>query len=154
AAAAGELGRSRAEGVRVAWVEVETDAGPTVLVAGVLGLASGTVVWWRADLCSGAFAYLGVGFAIILGRQFWLQAWLPTDARRAAHRVLTWFREQCPGERVEGVAVRAVEPGRFVFAVRHGFGRPTPRRYFAITRSAPSEITELPVEDWWPRGRK
>jgi hypothetical protein len=125
-----------------------------VFIAGAVGLAAGVVVWWHRDFCAGAFAYLGVGFAVIMARQLWLQAWLPRDARRAAHRVLAWFREQFPGERVEGVAVRAVEPGRFVIAVRHGFGRPTPRPYFAVPRPDPGEITELPVAEWWPRGHR
>jgi hypothetical protein len=138
----------------VAWVEVEGDAEPWVFVTGGIGLVSGAVVWWRQDSCAGLFAYLGVGFAIILARQLWLQARLPREARRAANRVLAWFREQFPGEQVEGVAVRAVEPGRYVIAVRHGFGMPTPRRYFAVARPGSGEITELPVEDWWPRGLK
>jgi hypothetical protein len=138
----------------MAWVEVEANAEPWVFVAGGFGLVSGAVVWWRQDFCAGLIAYLGVGFAIVMARQLWLQAWLPWDARRAANRVVAWFREHFPGERVEGVAVRSVEPGRFVIAVRHGFGMPTPQRYFAVDRPGPGEITELPVEEWWPRGLK
>jgi hypothetical protein len=133
---------------------VETDAEPCVFVAGAVGLAVGAVVWWVRDFCEGAFVYLGVGFAVMMARQICLQAWLPRDARRAAKRVLAWFREQFPEERVKGVAVRAVEPERFVIAIRHGFGMPTPRRYFAVPRPGPGEITELPVAEWWPRGLK
>jgi hypothetical protein len=136
----------------VAWVEVETDDGPWGLVAGTLGVAAGAAVWWLRDFYAGALAYLGVGLAVIMARDLWFQAWLPRDARRAARRVLAWFRERFPDEGVEGVAVRAVEPGRFVIAVRHGFGRPSPRRYFAVPRPGPGEITELPVAEWWPRG--
>jgi hypothetical protein len=136
------------------WVEVEADSEPWVFVAGGVGLAAGAAVWWLRDFCAGAFAYLGVGFVVILARQLWLQAWLPRDARRAAKRVLAWFREQFRDERVDGVAVRAVEPGRFVITVRHGFGMPRPRRYFAVPRPGPGEITELPVGDWWPHGLK
>jgi hypothetical protein len=135
----------------MAWVDVETDAGLWVMIAGCFGLVTGAVVFWRHDFCAGMFTYLGVGSAVILTRQFWLQAQLPRDARIEARRVLAWFREHFPGERVEGVAVRAVEPGRFVIAIRHGFGRPTPRRYFAVPRPGPGDITELPVADWWPR---
>ncbi len=138
----------------MAWVEVEADVEPWVFIAGTIGLAVGAVVWWRRDFCTGAFAYLGVGFALLVVRQLWLQMWLPRAARREAHRVLAWFRERFPDERVEGVAVRAVQPERFVIAVRHGFGMPTPRRYFAVLRHATAEITELPVEEWWPRGLK
>ena len=136
----------------MAWVEVEADAEPWVFVVGFVGLAVGAGVWWCRDFCAGAFAYLGVGFALIMARQLWLQAQLPWEARRAAKRVLAWFRERFPDERVAGVAVRAVEPGRFVIAVRHGFGMPTPRRYFAVPRPGPGEITELSVAEWWPRG--
>ncbi|VTU01563.1 unnamed protein product [Gemmataceae bacterium] len=136
----------------MAWVEVESDTGPWVLIAGGLGLVAGATVFWCHDFCAGMFTYLGVGFTVIQARQFWLRAQLPRDARSAARRVLAWFREQFPGERVEGVAVRAVEPGRFVIAIRHGYGMPTPRRYFAVLRPGPGDITELPVADWWPRG--
>ena len=133
-------------------VEVESDAEPWGCIAGAAGLTAGAAVWWARDFCTGALAYLGVGAAVLLARQLWLQARLPRDARPAAKRVLAWFGEQFPDERVEGVAVRAVEPGRFVIAVRHGFGMPTPRRYFAVPRPGPGEIRELPVSEWWPRG--
>jgi hypothetical protein len=68
--------------------------------------------------------------------------------------VLTWFCERFPEERVQSVAVRAIEPGRYVIAVRHGFGMPTPRSYFAIARPELSNITELSCAEWWPRGLK
>ncbi len=138
----------------MAWIEVETDTGPWLFVAGGIGLAAGAAVWWLRDFCVGVFVYVCIGGVVLLARQFWLQAWLPRDARLAAKRVLAWFRDQFPDERVDGVAVRAVEQERFVIAVRHGYGRPTPRRYFAVPRPGPGEITELPVWDWWPRGLK
>ena len=138
----------------MAWVEVERDEGPWVLVAGAAGVASGAVVWWHRDLWTGVFAYLGVGFAVCLARDVWLQALLPREARRAAKVVLAWFRQRFPGERVESVAVRAVEVDRYVIAVRHGCGLPTPRSYFAVGRPGLGEIAELPEVDWWPRGLK
>jgi hypothetical protein len=138
----------------MAWVEVEKDPEPWVWIAGVVGLTAGAIVWWQRDFCTGLFAYLGVGFAVILARQLWSQAWLPQEARRAAKLVLAWYRERFPDERVEGVAVRAIEPDRYVIAVRHGFGMPTPRSYFAIARPALDEITALPGSVWRPRGLK
>jgi len=138
----------------MAWVEVETDEESWVLVASGLGLATGVAVWWLRDFFTGACAYPIAGFAVLMARQAWVQLRLPGDAHLAAERVLAWFRERFPSERVEGVAVRAVEPGRFVIAVRHGFGMPIPRRYFSVPRAGPGKITELPVEDWWPRGLK
>ena len=138
----------------MAWVEVERDQGPWGLIAGAAGVASGALVWWHRDLWTGFFAYLGAGFAVVLARDVWLQALLPRDARRAAKVVLAWFRVRFPGERVQSVAVRAVEADRYVIAVRHGFGLPTPRSYFAVARPGLAEIAELPVEEWWPRGLK
>jgi hypothetical protein len=138
----------------MACVEVELNGGPWVLIAGVLGLVCGAAAWWYGDFCSGLFAYLGVGCGLLLARQLWFQAWLPSDARRASNCVLAWFRQRFPNERVDSVAVRAVEPGRYVIAVRHGFGIPTPRSYFAVARSDLTNILELPVADWWPRGLK
>jgi hypothetical protein len=105
-------------------------------------------------LCTGIFAYLGIGFTLILLRRFWVQVNLPWEARRAASLVLAWFRERFPEERIDGVAVRAIEPERYVIAVRHGFGMPTPRSYFGITRPDLTEIKELPEPEWWPRGLK
>ena len=139
----------------MAWVEVEEDTRPwVILFASVAGLASGVVAWWHRDFCAGFCANLVVGFAVILARQVWLQVLLPREARRAANVVLAWFSAQFPNERVEGVAVRAIEADRYVIAVRHGFGLPTPRSYFAIERFGSAEITELPVDEWWPRGLK
>ena len=138
----------------MAWVDVEEDGEPWVLIAGVAGLASGAIVWWHRDFCTAFFAYLAVGFAVIIARQLWSQARLPWEARRTANLVLAWFREHFPNERVESVAIRAIEPGRYVIAVRHGFGMPTPRRYFAIARDDLTEITELPESEWWPHGLK
>jgi hypothetical protein len=138
----------------MAWVEVEADNKWWIPIAGVVGLMSGAVIWWQRDFCAGLVAYLGVGFAAVLARQFWLQAWLPREARSAAALVLTWYRERIPDERVESVAVRAIEPTRYVVAVRHGFGMPTPRGYFAIARPDLTEVTELAVSEWWPRGLK
>lgn len=135
------------------WVE-EADVGPLVCVAGVLGLTTGAAAWWLHNFWAGALAYLGIGCATIVARQLWLQARLPRGARSAARQVLAWLRERHPDERVEEVAVRAVEPGRFVIAVRSGLGRPTPRRYFAVPRLSTGEITELPAAEWRPRGLK
>lgn len=139
----------------MAWVHVEADVEPWSHIAGGIGLVAGCFVWWQQGCCAGIYAFYGVSFAVIGARMFWLlwlSVWLPRDVRRAANRVLAWFREQFPDEQVESVSVRAVEPGRIVVSVRSGFGMPTPRRYFAIDRHGAGEITELPVRDWWPRG--
>ena len=138
----------------MAWVEIEEDSSPAVLLAGAFCIPAGLVAWWWYDLGTGVVVYLFVGWSVILVRGCWLQMLLPSEARRAAKMVLAWFREQFPEERIEGVAVRAVEPERFIIAVRHGFGMPTPRSYFAIDRPTLTEITALPEEDWWPRGLK
>lgn len=136
------------------WVDVEADIHPFALIAGTIGLACGAVAWWVHDFCTGFWVYLAVGCGAVFTWQIWLQVRLPREARQAARLVLEWFREQFPEERIEGVAVRAMEPTRYVIAVRHGFGKPTPRRYFAIARPALDDIAELPADDWWPRGLK
>jgi hypothetical protein len=138
----------------MAWVEVEEDVGAWFYVGCYLAFAAGLAVWWWRGFAAGLAIYLGVGCAAVLGRQLWLQMVLPREARQAARVVLAWFRERYPEERVEGVAVRAIEPQRFVIAVRHGCGRPTPRRYFAVSRPGLTGITELERADWWPRGLK
>lgn len=85
----------------MAWVDVEEDGDSWVLIAGIVGVAFGGAAWWYRDLVSGLFAYLGIGFALILAKQFWSQVRLPIEARRAANVVLKWFRERCPKERIE-----------------------------------------------------
>lgn len=143
-----------AEDTPMAWVEVEREEGPWVLFVGAAALVFIAVVWWYRDFWMGSFAYLGALFVFVLVRDAWLQVLLPRDARRAANVVLAWFRQWFPGERVESVAVRAVEADRYVIAVRYGFGLPTPRSYFAVARPGLAEIAELPFEEWWPRGSK
>ncbi len=136
------------------WVDMETEAVPWEMIAYGVALLLGAAIWWWLGICAGLIAYINVGIALTLVRDMWLQARLPQDAHHATQRVLAWFQERFPDERAEGVAVRAVEPGRFVIAVLYGIGRPTPRRYFAISRLDPGEISELPVDEWWPRGLK
>ncbi len=136
------------------WVDMETEAVPWEMVAYGVALLLGAALWWWMGLCAGFAAFVGVGIAFILARDIWLKQRLPPDAHHAAQRVHDWFRERFPEEQVEGIAVRAVEPGRFVIAIQYGLGRPTPRRYFAVNRPDTDDITELPVEEWWPRGLK
>lgn len=138
----------------MAWVEVEEEFEPWVSIVGTFAFVVGVGVWWYRDFCAGAAAYLGIGFSAFFAREFWLQMRLPREARRAAKVALARFRERFPEERVESVAVRAIEPERYVIAVRHGFGRPTPRSYFAVARPGLTDITELSCADWWPRGLK
>ncbi len=136
------------------WIEVEEDFYPWVLVAGLIALASGAAVWWYEGLIAAFGTYLVVGIVVLAARKSWLMMRLPRDVRFAANRVLEWYRERFPHERVDSVAVRAVEPGRFIIAVRHGYGRPTSRSNFAIVRPALNEIMELPSAAWRVRGLK
>jgi hypothetical protein len=136
------------------WVDVEEESGAWAAIAGVLGLVIGVVVWWYRVLLSGVFALLVIWLVAILVNLIWFQILLPRDARRAAKNVRSWFRAQFPEERVESVAVRAVDPERYVIVIRHGFGFPTPRSYFAIARPELEAIAELPASEWWPRGLK
>ena len=57
----------------MARVDVEDERGSRVLIAGVAGRAFGAVTWWHLDFCTGAFAFLGVGIALIFGQQLWSQ---------------------------------------------------------------------------------
>ena len=91
-------------------------------------------------------------------RNLW-SAWrLPAEARGTADRVRLWFRERFPELRIEGVAVRAIEPERFVITVFYSdppcISIPRARRYFGVRRPDDGEITELPIRDWRPRGLK
>ena len=138
----------------MAWGEVEEDLGDWGLPIGLVAVAAGAAVWWCSNFTRGFFAYLGVMFGGFVTRELWLQIQLPWEARRAANFVLAWFRDRHPDVRVQSVTVRAVEPERYVIAIRHGLAEPTPRRYFAIARPGLATITELPTEDWWPRGLK
>ena len=146
--------KSFAEAHPMPWVGVEETDGRPVLIAGLLGLAGGAVVWWYFNFWDAFFAYLGIVFAILLSLHFWRQICLPWGARRGARLVLAWFRERFPDEQVKGVAVRAIEPNRYIIAIYHGFGFPTPRTYFAIARPQLAEITELSDSEWRPRGLK
>src|SRR5262245_47676178 len=119
----------------MAWVDVEEDdRGLWVRIAGITGLVAGAGAWWQHDPCMGCLVFFSAVTLITLRRMLWLQLWLPWEARRAANVVLDWFKNRFPDARIQTVAVRAIEPKRYVIAVRHGFGSPTPRRYFAIAR--------------------
>lgn len=136
------------------WVEVEEDLGPVLLYVGWPAFLAGIVAWVWKDFFTGMMVYLGLGLGGGLVRQTYLQLRLPRDAHGATRRAVQFFQERYPSKRVEGVAVRAVEAGRIIVSVRHGFGDPTPRSYFAVSRSGLNEITELDTRDWWPRGVK
>jgi hypothetical protein len=138
----------------MAWVEVEEELGPWMLLFGYADFAAGLAVWIWYDLVTALVVYLGVLFSVSMLRGLYLQLHLPRAARLAAQRALDFFREQFPEERVKSVAVRAIEAERIVVSVRYGLGYPTPRRYFAVSLPDLEEIVELDRAAWWPRGLK
>jgi hypothetical protein len=141
------------------WVETDRKLLRWVDLVACLAFVLGLIVWGFSDFATGFAVYLLVGLGIatvivvgVMVREWWLLLRLPAEARQGARVVLAWFREEFPEERIDSVAVRAIEPTQYVISIRHGMGRPTPRRYFAITRPDLTDITELPRAEWWPRG--
>ena len=98
----------------MAWVEVEEDFSPWLVLAGYLafgvGVAVGVALWVWFDFVTGLAVSLGGGFLALLGRQFFLQLRLPSEARQAAHIARAFFRERFPEKKVKSVAVRAHVP--------------------------------------------
>jgi hypothetical protein len=140
------------------WVEVEADTDMWSPVAGCVGFVIVAIAWWYGNFWLSLFILYAIVLLIHLTVGFWRSAYLPKDAWYAGMLVEKWFREHFPEKRVESVAVRAVEPQRFVISVRYTERKivsyPIAREYFAIDRPSLSEVTELPKHEWWPRGLK
>ncbi len=135
------------------WIDVEEkDPLWWGLIVTACGVASAVLVYQRHTFSAALFTSMGVSFAIFLVRKIQLQLWIRGEPRQAAKLVLSWFRQQFPEDRVVCIAVRAIEPERYVIAVYYERGTPTPRRYFAIARPTLTQIQELPPREWWPRG--
>jgi hypothetical protein len=142
------------------WVEGDVEFPPWMNFLAGLTFVVMVAVWCFLDtgacaLVYAIFSIFPLTFVLVnFLRQFGVLSPLPPEARQAAQIVLAWFRKRFPEESVKSIAVRAIEPARYVISIRHGLGRPTPRRYFAITRPDLTDITELPRAEWWPRGLK
>jgi hypothetical protein len=142
------------------WMEVEheTNPNPRVLLLFCLAFPLVPLVWWYSGWVNGFFAWFGVSVAVGMVDSF-VAAWrIPPEARGASKLAVEEFRRLHSTDTVKSVAVRAVEPERFVFSVRYETPNtvsfPTARRYFAVSRAEPVTATELAVENWWPRGLK
>lgn len=136
-------------------VGIERDTGEPLPAALTAGLIFGVAAYfYGGGICFAIFMFYfaaaagGGAYLAFLWRQ------LPPGAHDAARLALEFFRERYPSEPPTSVAVRAVEPERYIISVRYGFGMPDPRRYFAVPREGDGEITELRCSDWWPRGLK
>lgn len=142
----------------MAWVEVEEDGKLAMVVAVIVGGAAAIPVWRHTGFWSGLLAFYAAGTCGMLVYGFVRMLLLPTKARTTAKRVRNWFGEQFPNLRILSVAVRAIEPERYVIAVRYEAPQtrsyPTARRYFAVSGAGGDDVVELPHEDWWPRGLK
>jgi hypothetical protein len=132
------------------WIEVEEEPASWSDLTCYLAIAVGVAVWWWNDLVTGVMASLGAATLGVALQVIWLQIRLPREARRAARVVVAWYQKRFPQEPVASVAVRAIEPDRYVISIRHEVGQPRIRRYFAIARPDLVDIVELPVAQWWP----
>src|SRR4051794_6736397 len=103
------------------WMEVENEtcSGPCAVVAGLLLLAVLPAVWWVAGWEYALAVWLGM--LIVAGTMDWFAlAWrIPSEAKAASRLALAEFKRLHPADEVKGVAVRSVEPERFVFSVRY-----------------------------------
>jgi hypothetical protein len=133
-------------------VERETNPGPFVIVVGLVLLPVVPVVWWYGGWRYGLSVWFGT--LIVAGIIDWLVlAWrIPSEARAASRLAVAEFKRLYPSNSVVSVAVRAVEPDRFVFSVRYQeaqtISMPPQRRYFAVTRTAQPIVMELDTHDW------
>jgi hypothetical protein len=142
------------------WMQVEgaLNPGRFLLVCGSLQLPLVAFVWWYAGWENG----LGIWFAttIAAGIAGWfVAAWrVPSEARPASKSALAEFKKLHPTDTVVSVAVRAVQPGRFVFSIRYQprglIVKPPRRRYFAVTRTDVPFAIELDARDWPVYGKK
>lgn len=133
-------------------VERETNPGPFVIIVGLVLLPVVPVVWWYGGWRYGLSVWFGT--LIVAGIIDWLVlAWrIPSEARAASRLAVAEFKRLYPSNSVVSVAVRAVEPDRFVFSVRyqeaHTISMPPQRRYFAVTRTAQPIVMELDTHGW------
>jgi hypothetical protein len=128
-------------------------------VACVVGFTSGVITGWLAGWQAGVacwFTLTGViGCITEFATELRTRRDITDDVRRAAKHVERWFVERFPDEEKTGVAVRAIEPDRYVISIYYrGMQMPPPRRYFAISRSDFTHIHEVPDTKYWPRGLK
>src|SRR6266511_4347637 len=102
------------------WMEVEyeTNPNPCVLLLFCLAFPLVPLVWWYAGWVNGLFAWFGLSIAVGVVNWF-VAAWsIPPEARTAAKLAVEEFKRLYPADTVKSVAVRGVEPERFVFSVR------------------------------------
>ncbi len=133
-------------------IERELNPGFCVVVSGCLLLPVQTAVWWFAG-CEWALA-VWIDTLLVAGLADRLvAAWrLPPRAWAASKLTLAEFKRLHPADTVLSVAVREVEPERFVFSVRYQepvtICDPPPRRYYAVSRIESQTVTELDARDW------
>jgi hypothetical protein len=77
-----------------------------------------------------------------------------TEKAICANLAREHFRAEYPDERIQGVELRHTSQEQFIFSVYYeGMGRPSPRMYFAVSRSDHSVNVE-DLRTWWPRALK
>ena len=112
------------------WIYVAV-ATPLVVIG---YLASGVLLAVAAWILSAALVQ--AGFVIVERRQ------LTQPMKDAAEQAVAAFQATYPNDEVTSVALRADEDERYVFSLRYGLGRPTPRRYFAVDKTD-ATVTEI-----------
>jgi hypothetical protein len=140
------------------FIDIEDNLNKTLWPATLIGLTLGALATWWFGGRSGTIVIAIAPAFLILAIQFGRIIRLPAEARRAAEHVGRWFEARFPDHQLKSLAVRAVEPERYVISVRcerNGVKSwPTPRRYFAVARSDFGEIIEVPHGQYWGRGLK
>lgn len=137
------------------WIEWEPPTlwtWPELLVLLGSWFVGGNIAWWWDEWLLGDVA-AAVGTLVCFG-YFRTVFRLHEGIREALALARSEFQQRYPTEHIKDVALRAVEPERFVFSIRSRMGNPQPRRYFGVSRMPPDVVEELPRRDWWPRGLK
>ena len=125
--------------------------GREVAIGSTAGCLAGLAGWYWANWRIGLVSYLAS--ILLVGALFDRRRDLaPSDAERAMELAVAAFTGLYPEDRVDSVALRAVEPDRLVISVRYNRGMPLPRRYFSVSRSEPYQVVEEDTAEWWPHG--